>query len=32
MHDTTKLNIEKINGKDRIAGGKGMNEVKLDPG
>jgi hypothetical protein len=32
MHETTKLNIEKINEKYRIANSKGRNEVKLEPG
>jgi hypothetical protein len=31
MHETTKLNIEKINEKYRIAASKGRNEVKLEP-
>jgi hypothetical protein len=31
MHETTKLNIEKINEKYRIAASKGCNEVKLEP-
>jgi hypothetical protein len=31
MHKTTKLNIEKINEKYRIAGSKGQKEVKLEP-
>jgi transposase InsO family protein len=31
MHETTKLNIEKINEKYRIAGSKGWKEVKLEP-
>jgi hypothetical protein len=32
MHETTKLNIEKINEKYQIAGSKGQNEVKFEPG
>jgi precorrin-4 methylase len=32
MHETTKLNIEKINEKYRIASSKGRKEVKLEPG
>jgi hypothetical protein len=32
MHETTKLNIEKINEKYRIAVSKGRKEVKLEPG
>jgi hypothetical protein len=32
MHETTKLNIEKINEKYRIAASKGRREVKLEPG
>jgi hypothetical protein len=32
MHQTTKLNIEKMNEKYRIAASKGRNEVKLEPG
>jgi hypothetical protein len=32
MHKTTKLNIEKMNEKYRIAGSKGRKEVKLEPG
>jgi translation initiation factor IF-1 len=32
MHDTTELNIEKMNEKYQIAGSKGRNEVKLEPG
>jgi hypothetical protein len=31
MHETTKLNIEKINEKSRIAASKGRKEVKLEP-
>jgi hypothetical protein len=31
MHETTKLNIEKINEKYRIASSKGREEVKLEP-
>jgi hypothetical protein len=31
MHETTKLNIEKINEKYRIAASKGRKEVKLEP-
>jgi hypothetical protein len=32
MHETTKLNIEKINEKYRIAASKGHKEVKFEPG
>jgi hypothetical protein len=32
MHETTKLNIEKMNEKYRIAVSKGRKEVKLEPG
>jgi hypothetical protein len=32
MHETTKLNIEKINEKYRIVGSKGRREVKLELG
>jgi translation initiation factor IF-1 len=32
MHKTTKLNIEKMNEKYRIATSKGRKEVKLEPG
>jgi hypothetical protein len=32
MHETIKLNIEKINKKYRIASSKGRKEVKLEPG
>jgi hypothetical protein len=32
MHKTTKHNIEKMNEKYRIAGSKGRQEVKLEPG
>jgi hypothetical protein len=32
MHETTKLNIEKMNEKYRIAASKGRREVKLEPG
>jgi hypothetical protein len=32
MHETTKLNIEKMNEKFRITGSKGHEEVKLEPG
>jgi hypothetical protein len=32
MHETTKLNIEKMNEKYRIAASKGSKEVKLEPG
>jgi translation initiation factor IF-1 len=32
MHETTKLNIEKMNEKYRIACCKGRREVKLEPG
>jgi hypothetical protein len=31
MHETTKLNIEKMNEKYRVAGSKGRKEVKLEP-
>jgi hypothetical protein len=30
MHETTKLNIEKMNEKYQIAGSKGRREVKLE--
>jgi hypothetical protein len=32
MHETTKLNIEKMNEKYRITSSKGQKEVKLKPG
>jgi hypothetical protein len=32
MHQITKLNIEKMNEKYRIAASKGRKEVKLEPG
>jgi translation initiation factor IF-1 len=32
MHETTKLNIDKMNEKYRIAASKGHKEVKLEPG
>jgi hypothetical protein len=32
MHEKTKLNIEKMNQKYRIAASKGRKEVKLEPG
>jgi hypothetical protein len=32
MHEITKLNIEKMNEKYRIAASKGHKEVKLEPG
>jgi hypothetical protein len=32
MQETTKLNIEKMNGKYRITASKGRKEVKLEPG
>ena len=32
MHETTKLNIEKMNERYRIAGNKGRKEVLLEPG
>jgi hypothetical protein len=32
MHETTKLNIEKMNEKYRIAGSKGWKEVKFELG
>jgi hypothetical protein len=31
MHETTKLNIKKMNEKYRIAASKGRKEVKLEP-
>jgi hypothetical protein len=31
MHETTKLNTEKMNEKYRIAASKGCKEVKLEP-
>jgi hypothetical protein len=31
MHETTKLNIEKMNEKYRIAASRGHKEVKLEP-
>jgi hypothetical protein len=31
MHETTKLNIEKMNEKYRITASKGHKEVKLEP-
>jgi hypothetical protein len=31
MHETTKLNIEKMNEKYRIAGSRGRKEVKFEP-
>jgi hypothetical protein len=31
MHETTKLNIEKMNEKYRIAANKGRKDVKLEP-
>jgi hypothetical protein len=31
MHETTKLNNEKINEKYRVASSKGRKEVKLKP-
>jgi hypothetical protein len=31
MHETTKLNIEKMNEKYRVAGRKGRKEVKFEP-
>jgi hypothetical protein len=31
MHETTKLNIEKMNEKYHIAASKGREEVKLEP-
>jgi hypothetical protein len=31
MHETTKLNIEKMNEKYHIAASKGRKEVKLEP-
>jgi hypothetical protein len=31
MHETTKLNIKKMNEKYRIAGSKGQKEVKFEP-
>jgi translation initiation factor IF-1 len=32
MHEITKLNIETMNDKHRIASSKGREEVKLEPG
>jgi hypothetical protein len=32
MHETTKLNIKKMNEKYHIAASKGHKEVKLEPG
>jgi hypothetical protein len=32
MHETTKLNTEKMTEKYRITGSKGQKEVKLEPG
>jgi translation initiation factor IF-1 len=32
MHETTKLNIKKMNEKYHIAASKGRKEVKLEPG
>jgi hypothetical protein len=32
MHETTMLNIEKMNEKYQIVGSKGRKEVKLEPG
>jgi hypothetical protein len=32
MHETTKLNIEKMNEKYQIAISKGQKELKLEPG
>jgi hypothetical protein len=32
MHETTKLNIEKMNEKYRIAASNGQKEVKFEPG
>jgi hypothetical protein len=32
MHETTKLNIEKMNEKYRIVANKGCKKVKLEPG
>jgi hypothetical protein len=32
MHETTKLNIEKMNEKYRVASSNGQKEVKLEPG
>jgi hypothetical protein len=32
MHETTKLNIKKMNEKYHIAASKGCKEVKLEPG
>jgi hypothetical protein len=32
MHEITKLNIEKMNRKYRIAASKGCKEIKLEPG
>ena len=32
LHETTKVNIERMNVKYRIAGSKGRKEIKLEPG
>ena len=32
LHETTKVNIERMNEKYRIAGSKGRKEIKLEPG
>jgi hypothetical protein len=32
MHETTKLNIEKMNEKYRVAGSKGWRDVKFELG
>jgi hypothetical protein len=32
MHETSKLNIEKMNEKYQIVGSKGQKEVKFKPG
>jgi hypothetical protein len=32
LHETTKLQIEKMNEKYRIAASKGRKEIKLEPG
>jgi hypothetical protein len=32
LHETTKINIEKMNEKYRVAGSGGRKQVQLDPG
>ena len=32
LHETTKVNIERMNAEYRIAGSKGRKEIKLEPG